>query len=145
MTGARAARAGESYMPVVGGNLFLRRLDGPCRIANPLAPGAGVELRAGKTGDFERKEIVARRYTRTTHRDGLRRRLATQRFEPFGPKGLRWQEASLRIEVVRKRMIARTRHMPGDRIDGFVLARESVCRAGVDECSLAAAEPPGGQ
>src|SRR5882757_4052940 len=125
-----------------GGNLLARRLDRPCRIANPFAPGAGVELSTGKTGDLEREQVVTRGYTRAAHCDSGCRRLAAQRFEPLGAQDVRRQETPLCIEVVRKGVIARTGHVAGDRIDGFVLAGKSVRRACVDQAP-AGGEMPG--
>lgn len=35
--------------------------DGPMRITNPFAPGAGIELRTAKTGDLQAEQVVAGR------------------------------------------------------------------------------------
>src|SRR5712672_1261100 len=137
MTGARVARLESLTCPVAVATLLVRWLGRPRRIANPFAPGASVELRAGKTGDLERQQVVTRGYTRAAHRDCGCRCLAAQRVEPFGAQRGRRQETSLRVEVVREGVIDRTRHVAGDWIDGLVLACEAVRRACIDQRALA--------
>ena len=85
---------------------------GPTRIADPFAPGAGIQARAAEAGVFEREQVVAGGDSRAAHGDQRRRRHASRAALPkrcaqhFGG-----QESAVGAEIAEKRMVARAGHV----------------------------------
>ena len=58
-----------SNMPDTSGTLssFITPYHRVFGIPHPFAPRAGIQFRAGQTGNFHRQDIMAGRYTGTAH------------------------------------------------------------------------------
>src|SRR6202020_1705106 len=85
--------------------------DGPTRITNPFAPGARIELRARQSRDLQTEQAVAGRAPRAAHGCDLRRASAGQPLFPSLTQRRRRQEAPVRAEIGRKRLIYRALDM----------------------------------
>ena len=75
-----------------------------------------------QAGVFHRKEVVARGNAGTAHVDDVARRVRTEDGIEFRSQLRGLFESTIRIKVVRKRTVVRTRNVPGDAIDRLDLA-----------------------
>ena len=103
-------------------------------IADPFAPRAGVQPRAGLAGDFHREQQIAGGHAGAAHDDRV----------IVGDAGLRSSKRAAQLlraaakrpfaaEIGRERMIARARHVAGDGVDRLDFAGEALGRARIEQ------------
>src|SRR5258708_2805335 len=91
----------------------------PPRIANPLAPGSGVQLAAGEAGHLEAEQIVTGGDAGAAHGDQILKIAAGETFLPATLELGGGQKTAVRAEVGGKGMIHGAGYVSGHRIDGF--------------------------
>src|SRR5260370_1607214 len=97
--------------------------DGSAGIANPLAPGSGVQLAAAKPGHLEAQQIVTGGDAGAAHGDQIRRIAARETFLPATLAFGGGQKTTVCAEIDCKRVIHRAGYVSGPRIDWFHPAR----------------------
>src|SRR5450759_581996 len=107
--------------------------DRPLRVAAPLTPRAGVELRSMQACDFHREQVVAGGYAGAAlmHHLCRRQRIEARGEFPFQLGGR--FEAAIGREVVFEETVRRAGNMSADRIQRFDLPAETVRAACIDE------------
>ena len=111
----------------------------PRRVADPLAPGAGVEAAAADAGRLERKQALAGGDARAAHADrraARRRRRCARARARRAPLAARKRPSAARFSRVGQ--VDGAGHVAGDRVERLDLAGEALGAAQVDERSPAA-------
>src|ERR1700675_23984 len=131
MTGALepgAAACGRSSAPA-----RLAAGYGSPRIANPLAPGSGVQLAAGEAGHLEAQQIVTGGDAGAAHGDQILEAAARETFLPATLELGGGQKTAVRAEIGGKRVIHGAGYVSGHRVDGFHRACIALLGARIDQ------------
>src|ERR1700733_2683575 len=115
--------------------LASRSGDGSTGIANPFAPGAGVQFGAGEAGYFEAEQIVAGGDAGAAHGDQMPGLPARQALLPAALDFVAGEEMAVCVEICGKRMVHGTGYVAGHGIDGFDGAGVALLGSGVDQQS----------
>ena len=113
--------------------VYLRAgFDRPRRIARPLAPRTRVEPGAGKTGQFERQQAVARRHARPAVEDGFVRPCAGQSGGQPRAQGIRRAEHPVFVDVLHEVVVDRTGDVSRDTVNRLDFAAIAFGRPRID-------------
>src|SRR5260221_7687895 len=107
--------------------------DGAPGIGDPVAPGAGVELRARQAGDLYREEVVAGGHARAAVVHHFARRPLAEDLQEFLLQVIGLLERALGADVVGGVAVPRARDVAGDAVDRLFFAAKALRRAGVKQ------------
>src|SRR6185437_4827180 len=116
--------------------------DGAAGVADPLAPGAGVEARTFETRYLYGEEVVACGHARAAHADRSVGRYPFERLRKPLAQRAAIEESTRAVQVVRERMIACAWDVAGDGIDRLPAACEPFGAAGVDQHLIGGSDFP---
>src|SRR5687767_6653527 len=112
--------------------------NGPFRVADPVAPGAGVQACARHPGHFHREEVVTRGDARAAVVDDFVRAARAEDLAELLAQDFRRLERALRREVVVAEAVLRARDVSRHLVDRLLLAAEAHRRTRVEEHELVA-------
>src|SRR5690606_11316844 len=110
------------------------RRPGPYRtaaVADPAAPGGGVDARAFQAGQFHRQQVVAGGDAGAAVQHRLRRRPSLQQGFELAPKFGGGTEAAIGRQVLAEGAVEGAGDVAGDRIQRLLLAAVALGGAGI--------------
>src|SRR5208282_6535075 len=98
-----------------------------------FAPGACVELCAGKSCGLQGEQVVTGRYAGAAHCDNIGGARGAEELQPKPAQFGGGQKAAVGSQVAAERKIYGPRYVSRDRVQGLDLAVEALRRARIDQ------------